>query len=43
LTAVAIVVVVLLSRLPAILQVGRLNLARATKERVTERASRSVI
>jgi putative ABC transport system permease protein len=35
LAALAIVVVVLLSQLPAIIQVNRLNLARATKERVT--------
>lgn len=33
--AAAIVLVVLVSQLPAILQVNRLNLARATKERVT--------
>ncbi|MDR7419486.1 MAG: FtsX-like permease family protein [Armatimonadota bacterium] len=35
LTATAIVIVVLLSQLPSILQVNRLDLARATKERVT--------
>jgi len=34
-TALAIVAVVLLSQLPAMRQVNRLNLARATKERVT--------
>ncbi len=33
--AVAIVIVVLLSQIPAVTQVNRLNLARATKERVT--------